>query len=195
VDSADGWPVEALGGPVSTVDGWLYDDRDGSWARLERPEGAPAEPGAAVWAGDRLVVMGGLESEKGWTEENLSNRAWIWRPAATPDPAPATDGLTGVHWVLDSPSTPGIASLDFRTDGTVDVATGCIGGTTGWHVTEDTVGIDEFGWSGLACSEAEFDRQGPLFETWSSFRPAVQGDVLTLEPVAAGAPTLFYRAG
>jgi len=195
VGDSGGWPVEALGGPVSALDGWLYDDRDGSWAPLDRPAGAPAVPGAAVWAGEQLVVMGGLHSEDAWTAEQLTNGAWTWRPTSASESAAATDDLTGVHWVLESPVAPGTASLDFRADGTVDVATGCVEGTTRWHVTGDAVGIDEFGWYGLACSEAEFDRQDPLFDTWSSFRPTVEDDVLTLVPVADGAPTLVYRAG
>jgi hypothetical protein len=67
------WPVDAPGGPVSAVGGWVYDDRDGSWAALPRPDGAPEQPGAAVWAGDELVVVGGSDGEQPTT------RAWMWR--------------------------------------------------------------------------------------------------------------------
>jgi hypothetical protein len=75
-----GWPVEALGGPVAAVDGWVYDDRDRAWTRLERPSGAPAEPGSAVWAGEELLVLGGMDADAGWGPEHLSDEAWIWRP-------------------------------------------------------------------------------------------------------------------
>jgi hypothetical protein len=186
-----GWPVDAVGGPVAAVDGWVYDDRDRSWTLLSRPDGAPGQPGSAVWAGDELLVLGGMDTDSGWDPEHLSTDAWVWRPAAV---AETVAPLTGRRWVLESPEAPGIASLDFRADGAVDVATGCVEGTSRWHVTGEVVSIEEFGWFGLACSEAEFDRQGPLFDTWSSFRPTVEGDVLTLVPTSAGAPTLVYRA-
>ena len=79
--ASGGWPVHALGGPLSAVGGWIYDDTDGSWTVLPRPPTAPAQPGSAVWAGNRLVVMGGLDSDAGWTEEHLTDRAWAWTPA------------------------------------------------------------------------------------------------------------------
>lgn len=83
-----GWPVEALGGRVSAVEGWIYDDgvagRGSSWTRVPRPRGAPEEPGAAVWAGDLLVVVGGSD----WTlqkvgraepEDVWSTGVWAYR--------------------------------------------------------------------------------------------------------------------
>ncbi len=54
-----GWAVEALGGPVSASGGWLYDDRTAEWSVLTAPDGAPGLPGAAVWVGDTLYVVGG----------------------------------------------------------------------------------------------------------------------------------------
>lgn len=94
-----GWPVHALGGPVSAVGGWVYDDADGSWTVLARPPGAPAEPGSAVWAGDRLLVVGGHDSDAGRGDEHLTNEAWMWTPSlpaaqagsvATRDDPPST---------------------------------------------------------------------------------------------------------
>lgn len=85
-----GWSVEALGGRYSAVQGWVYDDGDASgdgrgWTRLDRPEGAPPEPGRAVWADDLLVVVGGsdwgdLEEPDDWTPANVwSGGTWAYR--------------------------------------------------------------------------------------------------------------------
>jgi hypothetical protein len=73
-----GWPVEALGGPLSAIEGWVYDDRDRSWTRIPRPEGAPSDPGSAVWAGERLIVLGGVDPDAGYTVEAMSEGAWIY---------------------------------------------------------------------------------------------------------------------
>jgi heat shock protein HslJ len=83
-----GWPVDAVRGPVAAVDGWVYDDRDRSWKRLERPTDAPAEPGSAVWAGDELLVLGGMDTDSGWGAEHLSTDAWVWRPSVVAETAP-----------------------------------------------------------------------------------------------------------
>lgn len=77
-----GWPATAVGGALAAVDGWVYDDRDRTWTLLDRPDGAPAEPGSAVWAGDALIVLGGLDTEQGWGGQHLTDRVWVWRPAA-----------------------------------------------------------------------------------------------------------------
>lgn len=80
-----GWPVEALDGPLIAAEGWLYDDNDGSWTRLPRPDEAPAEPGPGVWAGEVLVVYGGADwggpdKPDDWTPENVwSTGAWAYR--------------------------------------------------------------------------------------------------------------------
>jgi len=82
--NSGGWPVDAIGGPLAAVDGWVYDDRDRAWTALERPSGAPAEPGSAVWAGDELLVLGGMDTDAGWGTEHLSDGAWLWRPTVSP---------------------------------------------------------------------------------------------------------------
>ncbi len=82
-----GWPADAVGGPVAAVDGWVYDDRDRSWTLLPRPDGAPAAPGSAVWAGEELLVLGGMDTDAGWGEEHLSDGAWLWQPAGGGDPS------------------------------------------------------------------------------------------------------------
>lgn len=76
-ERAGGWPVAALGGRFVATAGWTYDDESRSWAVMPRPHGAPAQPGAAVWAGDRLVVIGGIDSARGDTPGHLSEGAWI----------------------------------------------------------------------------------------------------------------------
>ena len=83
-----GWPADAIGGPLAAVDGWVYDDRDRSWTLLDRPDGAPAEPGSAVWAGDELLVLGGMDTDAGWGPEHLTDGAWVWRPTAAPQQSP-----------------------------------------------------------------------------------------------------------
>ena len=81
-----GWPAEAFAGPLAAVDGWVYDDRDRSWTRLGRPTGAPDRPGSAVWAGDELIVLGGMDTDAGWGTAHLSDQTWLWRPALSPTP-------------------------------------------------------------------------------------------------------------
>ena len=81
-DGTGGWPVVALGGRFIALDGWTYDDETESWARVPRPKGAPDQPGAAIWAGDRLVVFGGTDFRSGHGAA-LSGHAWISQSGAT----------------------------------------------------------------------------------------------------------------
>jgi hypothetical protein len=78
-----GWPVAALGGRFVAVGGWTYDDESETWAEVPRPSGAPEQPGAAVWADDRLVVVGGLDPDAGYTTDAMSRRSWISQSGAT----------------------------------------------------------------------------------------------------------------
>jgi hypothetical protein len=79
-----GWPVDAAAGPLAAVDGWLYDDRTGSWTSLPRPADAPPEPGSAVWVDDTLVVLGGADwdvtatSAPAAPEDVWSTGAWSY---------------------------------------------------------------------------------------------------------------------
>ena len=80
-----GWTVEAPGGPVMAADGWVYDDTEESWTRLPRPQGAPTTPGPAVWAGDVLVVAGGVDwddvdPEEGTPGNVYATSAWAYLP-------------------------------------------------------------------------------------------------------------------
>ncbi len=74
-EGSGGWSAFALGGAVSAAEGYLYDDRDGSWTHVARPADGPASAGAAVWAGEDLVVVGGT------TELVRARGAWVLRGA------------------------------------------------------------------------------------------------------------------
>lgn len=82
-DDSGGWPVSALGGPVTAFEGWLYDDRDRSWTLLDRPDGAPSLPGQAVWADGSLVVLGGEDQGGSLTTETRSVGAWLLTSSAS----------------------------------------------------------------------------------------------------------------
>jgi hypothetical protein len=201
-----GWPVAARRGPLAAVDGWVYDDRSRTWTRVEQPSGAPDDPGSAVWAGDELIVLGGMDTDAGWGADHLSDRAWTWHAAAPAEPsAPsvATDDLTGVHWVLESlivdgdtrePWAPAEASLDLYDDGVADVATGCVSATTRWRATGDAVLLEQFGWYAGCTEEALRQQEHVLGLLSDGFLPTVEGDVLTLVPTAPSGATLVYRA-
>jgi hypothetical protein len=82
-EGTGGWPVAALGGRFAATGGWTYDDATRSWAVVPRPVGAPTQPGAAVWADDRLVVIGGVDATRGDVSATLSPHAWISGPGET----------------------------------------------------------------------------------------------------------------
>ena len=75
-----GWGVEAITGPFAAIEGWVYDDVDQTWTNLPRPDGAPDQPGSAVWAGDRLIVVG----------------AWILTMATRSSRCPTARGPTSI---------------------------------------------------------------------------------------------------
>jgi hypothetical protein len=60
---------------VSARDGYLHDDRTGTWDRITRPDGAPPYPGSAAWLGDTLFVLGGQFDSAGGPQR-LSGSAW-----------------------------------------------------------------------------------------------------------------------
>lgn len=71
-----GWPVNAIDGPRIAAEGWIYDDTTGTWTKVPQPSGAPKFPGAAVWAGDELIVLGGYT---GYSASDLSNQAFSFQ--------------------------------------------------------------------------------------------------------------------
>ncbi len=80
-ESTGGWTAEALAGPLAATGGWVYDDRERTYSKLLQPAGAPPDPGSAIWADGKLIVVGGVDFSKGMTEDALSDKAWIYDPA------------------------------------------------------------------------------------------------------------------
>ncbi|QIG44761.1 hypothetical protein G5V58_20010 [Nocardioides anomalus] len=58
---ADAWPLDAASGPLVAVGGFVYDDDAGTWTLLGRPGSPIRQDLASVWAGDRLVTVGGTD--------------------------------------------------------------------------------------------------------------------------------------
>lgn len=77
-----GWDVgipDGAAGPRLVVDGAVYDDDTGRAWLLPRPADAPEHFASGVWAGDRLVVLGGADFQ-GQHQTEVSRRAWIYTP-------------------------------------------------------------------------------------------------------------------
>jgi heat shock protein HslJ len=103
VDPAEGaWPVEAVGGPLTALEGWIYDDRAESWTQLAPPVGGPTRPGSVVWAGERLVVLGGVDYAREPSGE-LSTHAWLYSPASVED-RPVEQEIVGAWELVDGTS-------------------------------------------------------------------------------------------
>jgi len=67
------------GGPyVVSSEGWVLHTPTGAWAALQRPPDAPDEGEARVWAGDRLIVWGGVR----WAGDDptILDGGWEWLP-------------------------------------------------------------------------------------------------------------------
>ncbi|GAA1957693.1 hypothetical protein [Agromyces allii] len=74
----DHWLTDTAGGRFSFSGGYVYDDRRSSWTPIDRPDHAPQHADAAVWADDRLVVVGGTDwNDAGGT---ISSQTWIFDP-------------------------------------------------------------------------------------------------------------------
>lgn len=74
-DLSDGnWRVEAAAGPLVATSGFAYDDDSGVWTPLGRPDSELDRELTAVWAGDRLVVVGGADEDG-----DLLSETWILR--------------------------------------------------------------------------------------------------------------------
>jgi hypothetical protein len=69
------WRVEAASGPRIATAGFVYDDDQGTWTGLGHPRSVIREDTTGVWAGDRLVVVGGSDGELQPVSE-----AWVWAP-------------------------------------------------------------------------------------------------------------------
>jgi hypothetical protein len=57
----------------------VYDDDTGAAWLLPRPAGSPEYFASGVWAGNRLVVLGGADFH-GQHQTGVSRRAWIYTP-------------------------------------------------------------------------------------------------------------------
>ncbi len=186
--SSDGWWVEALGGPLTATYGWVYDDRAESWTLLPRPDGAPPQPGSAVWAGEALVVLGGVDAREGMSVDALSDSAWIWTPeAAGTDGPPGEADLAGV-WALRAGTSGGEEiSIPDQARATIEFTSGRVGGTSfcnryggsyrvyGADLTlEDVVGTD------MACGA------GALLEAEGAFHDVLRGGGLQVQVDGGG---------
>ncbi|MGH3475125.1 MAG: hypothetical protein ACRDOT_09465 [Aeromicrobium sp.] len=76
---ASGWSIGAADGPRMLAWGYLYDDREGTWTKIERPAGAPSQQVASTWADGTVIAFGGVDW-RGGSSPDLSNRAWAWTP-------------------------------------------------------------------------------------------------------------------
>ncbi|MGC4111014.1 MAG: hypothetical protein QM747_11445 [Nocardioides sp.] len=73
-----GWgAVNASAGRWVASYGKLYDTDSGEVATLPRPDGAPDDGVASVWAGNQLLAFGGASTHDG---VSLTNRAWLYTP-------------------------------------------------------------------------------------------------------------------
>jgi len=79
------WISDAIGpGRFALSGGYLYDDERVSWTAVGRPDGAPHEPGPAIWTDEKLLVLGGVD----WTSSGgtVTQAAWTYTPAAQEHP-------------------------------------------------------------------------------------------------------------
>ncbi|MFB7252246.1 hypothetical protein [Microbacterium sp. NPDC056234] len=73
------WLGSAIGGGRYVLgDGHVFDDVDETWTLLPSPPDAPDAAGDAIWADDRLVVVGGTD----WSgiEGTRDVRSWVFTP-------------------------------------------------------------------------------------------------------------------
>lgn len=72
------WLGDVGGARFSVTSGYLYDDEARAWTPLDGPAGAPESVGAAVWAGDVLIAVGGTT----WAgmDSIPSTGVWIYTP-------------------------------------------------------------------------------------------------------------------
>jgi hypothetical protein len=69
------WSIDALGTRYSSVGGYVYDDETEKWTALPEPDDVPDSPGPAVWAQDKLFVVGGTD----WDDDRGSRSTGVWK--------------------------------------------------------------------------------------------------------------------
>lgn len=67
------WRIEAASGPLVATAGQVYEDTTGGWTHLSHPDSALTRELTGVWAGERLVVVGG--SDDGG---QVATETWVW---------------------------------------------------------------------------------------------------------------------
>ncbi len=80
----EGPPGDLIGHPAAGGDlllsssGWVLDTSSSSWTPVSRPAGGPVTGGAVDWAGEQLVLWGGVH----WngSKWDLLATGWAWRP-------------------------------------------------------------------------------------------------------------------
>jgi hypothetical protein len=75
--------VTAAGPETVVREGWALHVPSATWTAVPEHEGLPDEEGAAVWAGDRLFVWGGvrwIDPDPFSAEAVLLADGWSWRP-------------------------------------------------------------------------------------------------------------------
>ncbi|WP_406245611.1 hypothetical protein ACI7YT_11220 [Microbacterium sp. M] len=76
---SDPWLDNATGeGRFVVADGYMFDDVEETWTPITSPTGAPDVAGTAVWADERLVVVGGTDWSR--VEGTRDERTWILTP-------------------------------------------------------------------------------------------------------------------
>jgi hypothetical protein len=80
--STNGWNPQAFGDD-EIVSGGHYRDlgAGGPWIRMGRPDTGLDSHLSAVWAGDRLVVLGGADDDQGY-DHPAEPELWSWLPPA-----------------------------------------------------------------------------------------------------------------
>lgn len=77
----DGWRPVAADGPLMAGWGYRYDDDAETWSVLGKPDSAVDGQQGAVWAGDRLLVFGGIDEATAYDDPSgISDATWIWAP-------------------------------------------------------------------------------------------------------------------
>jgi heat shock protein HslJ len=152
--------VQATGGRLNAVDGWIYDDVAETWTTLPPPPGAPTGPGSAMWAGDQLMVVGGID-HPGSSDAQLTDRAYRYDPYPADDPPVAPGGEQGIggDWELVDgtsggrplPAPPtGRATLSAHGDQLTGMAF-CNGFGGQYRLDGDRLVVDNLAQTDMAC--------------------------------------------
>lgn len=77
----ESWSPGAAEGPLMLGWGYLYDDSDGSWTAIGRPDSKVDSQQAGIWADGSLLVFGGVDERTAYVDPSgISAETWIWTP-------------------------------------------------------------------------------------------------------------------